>query len=297
MPHSSRRHFLKVSGLAAATTSLIGTPTWAIADHHSTDMTIRQAIDTIISQIPGGKTEQTVDTTKSGDPTVAVTGIVSTFLATTAVIREAIANNANLIITHEPTYYNHTDETDWLENDPVYQYKRKLLEDNNIVVWRFHDYWHRHRPDGILHGFLDKMNWQEYLDTQRENICVIPTMSLKKLAKTFKKRLELDRCFYVGNADLQCRNIGILPGAWGRNPHIELLRTDIEVLVIGEAAEWETVEYVRDAAEAGMNKGLIVLGHAMSEEPGMAYVVDWLKGVLPGVPAYHVAAHDPFQPV
>jgi len=257
-------------------------------------MSIQQAIDTIISHIPGGKLDTTVDTFKSSDPGQALRGIVSTFLATTAVIKEAIAKHANLIITHEPTFYNHLDETDWLQQDPVYLYKRKLLEDNHIVVWRFHDYWHRHRPDGILHGFLQKMNWLSYLDPQQENTCIIPPTPLPKLARTFKKKLELDRCFYIGDPRLSCSRIGILPGAWGRGPHIELLQKDIDVLVIGETAEWETAEYVRDAAEAGMKKGLIVLGHAMSEEPGMAYVLDWLKDVLPGVPAWHIPAHDPF---
>ena len=261
------------------------------------DLTIQQAIDTIIGQIPGGKLTETVDTVKSGDPDVKLTGIVTTFLATVDVIKEAIAKKANLIITHEPTYYNHLDETDWLQNDPVYAYKRKLLEDNNIVVWRFHDYWHRHEPDGILHGFLNDMQWQEYKYAEMKNTCHIPQTTLSELAKLCKKQLNLSRTFFIGNANLACSKIGILPGAWGKDPHISLLQKDIDVLIVGEVAEWETAEYVRDAAAAGMNKGLIVLGHAMSEEPGMYYAVEWLKDILPDVAAYHVASTDAFTPV
>lgn len=260
-------------------------------------MTIQEVIDKIISQIPGGKKEETVDTVKSGDPSQAVRGIVTTFLATVDVIRAAIAQDANLIITHEPTYYEHTDGTEWLKDDPVYRYKRDLLEKHNIVVWRYHDYWHTYRPDGILHGLLDRLDWQPYLDENRENTAVIPTMSLKKLARFLKKRLDLDRTFIVGDPDLPCHQVGLLPGAWGRGKQIELLRTDIEALVVGEVSEWETAEYVRDAAAAGMKKGLIVLGHAQSEEPGMAYAQKWLTKLIPDVPVYHVAAHDPFQPV
>ena len=190
----------------------------------STELSIQQAIDKIIAKIPGGKLEQTVDTVKSGDPNQKLTGIVTTFLATIDVIREAIDQKANLIITHEPTYYNHLDETEWLKNDPVYAYKRKLLEDNQIVVWRFHDYWHRERPDGILHGFLTKMEWQDYLHEALENTCLIPETPLSELAKICQTRLNLDRTFIVGDPNLPCTKIGLLPGAWGRDPQISLLQ-------------------------------------------------------------------------
>lgn len=261
------------------------------------DLTIQDVIDKIIAQIPGGKREQTVDTVKSSDASQKITGIVTTFLATVDVIRAAIKKGANLIITHEPTYYNHLDETEWLKNDPVYAYKRDLLEKNNIVVWRFHDYWHSHRPDGIMTGFLQDMGWENLADPNRRNICVIPQTTMGKLAKVFAKKLQLGRCFTVGDPEMQCRNIGLLLGASGRQSHIGFLQQDIDVLVVGEVSEWETAEYVRDASLAGMKKGLIILGHAKSEEPGMRYLVEWLEKLIPGVPAFHVAANDPFRPV
>ncbi|MEZ4828236.1 MAG: Nif3-like dinuclear metal center hexameric protein [Bacteroidia bacterium] len=297
---TSRRTFLKNTGLTLAAASLSGMP--QILAHNDRnrrpdDMTIQEAIDTIIAEIPGGRKAQTVDTVKSSDPSQKLTGIVTTFLATVDVIRTAIKKGANLIITHEPTYYNHLDETDWLKNDPVYTYKRELLEKNNIVVWRFHDYWHTYRPDGILTGFLRDMKWESYVDDTNDNICVIPETTLEKLAKEFSKKLHLDRCFTVGNPSLTCKRIGLIPGAAGRQMQIGFLRQDIDVLVVGEVSEWETAEYVRDASQAGIKKGLIILGHAQSEEPGMAYLVDWLQDIIPDMPVYHVPATDPFRPV
>lgn len=250
----------------------------------------------IISYIPGGKLSKTVDTVKSGDPTQRVTGIATTFLATAEVIQQAADKNVNLIITHEPTYYNHYDETDWLKNDAVYQFKRRLLEDNGIVVWRFHDYWHLHQPDGILHGFLKQVGWEAYEDQDRENICVIPATTLGELARFFKEKLNLHRPFMTGDPDMKCRQIGLLLGAMGGRHHMRMLSTeDIEVLVVGETPEWETCEYVRDASFAGMQKGLIVLGHAVSEEPGMQWLVEWLQPKVAEVPVYHMPAKDPFR--
>ena len=40
------------------------------------------------------------------------------FLASYAVIEQAITKGANFIIVHEPTFYNHRDETAWLMHAP-----------------------------------------------------------------------------------------------------------------------------------------------------------------------------------
>ena len=79
-------------------------------------ITIQQAIDAIISAVPGAAVpgtppQDTVDTVKIGDPAQPLTGIVTTFLATVEVIEQASQLGANLIITHEPIFYNHRDES------------------------------------------------------------------------------------------------------------------------------------------------------------------------------------------
>src|SRR5688572_5552323 len=105
-------------------------------------LTIQQAIDAIIADVPGAPFPDTVDTVKIGDPTQLLAGIAITFLASYQVIQQAAQLGANLIITHEPTFYGHLDDTDWLKEDPVYAAKRQLIEQHNLVIWRFHDYLH-----------------------------------------------------------------------------------------------------------------------------------------------------------
>ena len=73
-----------------------------------------------------------------------------------------------------------------------------------------------------------------------------------------------------------------------------LQRDDVQVLVIGEAHEWETVEYVDDAVAAGLDKALIVIGHIPSEQAGMEECARWLKGFVTEVPVEFVAAANPF---
>ena len=293
MPHPfHRRHFLKTTAAFS-----IGIPFMASAtscQKVGENSSIQEVIDLIVSAC-GDTIPNTVDTVKSSDPAQTCSGIVCTFLATSEVIKQAIELGANLIITHEPTYYNHRDETDWLENDPVYKHKRALLEEHGIVVWRFHDYWHQHQPDGILEGFLETIGWKEYVDPYKELSCEIPAQPMLEVARHFKASLQLKRTFYVGDPAMEIKRIGLLPGAWGREKQIEVLRRkDLDAIAVGEIAEWETCEWVRDANAAGIRKGLIILGHADSEEPGMRYLVDWLQPRVKGITVSHIAAEDPF---
>lgn len=297
----SRGNFIKTSGLSLAAT-LIGGPSfiYGINSNRNENLTIQQVVDLMIGSIGGDLLRDTVDTIKIGDPTMKCSGVVSTFLPTAEIIQETANLGANLIVTHEPTFYNHRDKVDWLEGDPVYEFKRELLEKNNIVVFRFHDYWHKHEPDGILHGLLKEIGWTNYLQKTIRNtgICIIPETSLKDLGHFFEEKLDLKRPAIVGNPNLRCRQIGFLAGSWGGRSQMRMLQEEeIEVLVVGEVDEWETSEYVRDATFAGMKKGLVILGHAPSEGPGMEYLVKWLQPKIPEIPVYYEHTTDAFIPV
>lgn len=237
----------------------------------------------------------TVDTYKGGDGTMQVTGIATTFLATLEVLKKAKAKGLNLIITHEPTFYNHFDNKEPFENDAIFMAKQKYIEENGLIVWRFHDHWHRTTPDGIYQGIVGQMNWSSFEVHQTPYIYKIPNTTLKKLADRLKAIFGSKTIRVVGNPNLKVTDVGMVLGAAGSKPQIESLqRPDVQVLLIGETHEWETVEYVRDAMAFGKEKALVLLGHANSEEAGMKYCAEWLKTFVSEVPVEFVPAGDPF---
>jgi hypothetical protein len=67
-----------------------------------------------------------------------------------------------------------------------------------------------------------------------------------------------------------------------------------DVLICGEVQEWETSEYIRDSMLKGEKRSLIVLGHIMSEEPGMEYLVEWLQPRFPDLKITHIESGNPF---
>jgi hypothetical protein len=120
-------------------------------------------IDKIIAKTEAAKIPNTVDIIKEGDPQTPVQGIVTTMFGTMKVLRKAVEMNCNLIIVHEPLYYNHLDQTKQFQNDPVFLEKQKFIKDHNLVIWRFHDYIHSIEPDGILSGMVLKLGWKDYV--------------------------------------------------------------------------------------------------------------------------------------
>ena len=114
-------------------------------------MTVREITEAILQKTGAHRLpeEHTCDRLISGSWEMEVTRIATTFMATVDVIRRAAEAGANLIITHEPTWFTGMDGTDWLAEDEVYLAKKALIEQHNIAIWRFHDHMHMAAEDGI----------------------------------------------------------------------------------------------------------------------------------------------------
>lgn len=256
--------------------------------------TVNEVIQTILKEVPGSPFPDTVDTLKAGDGSAPVRGIVTTFIATLDVLRGAVDAGANFIITHEPTYFNHRDEVDWLVKDPLYAVKHQYILDHQLAIWRFHDHWHAYRPDGVVTGLLQQLGWEPYRDADRDDLYHLPPTTLGALADFFKQAFGLAHIRMVGDPAMRIAHVALWVGAYYGQTQIQAIgEGGAEVLVCGEASEWQVYEYVRDANAAGQPKGLIILGHERSEEPGMAYLAEWLKPRFPGLPIQHIPAGDP----
>ena len=259
--------------------------------------TAQEIIDRIQKHVGVPWVTPTVDTFKAGDPNEKVTGVAVTMMATFDVLKRAAAEGKNLVITHEPTFYSHQDGVAELESreDAVLADKQAFIREHHMVVWRFHDHWHKHRPDGILKGMVDALGWQHYQNATDPNLFVLPSQTLESLASDVKKKLGIVAMRVVGDPKMTVTKIGLMPGAAGSTRQIQMLEGEnVEVLFIGEVPEWETVEYTDDAVAEGKHKALVMMTHIPSEQAGMKECADWLKTFVTDVPVAFVPARQPF---
>ncbi len=257
------------------------------------------------SAIPAQPRAVTVDRILDGDPATEVTGIAVTTMATVDVLREAAAAGANLVITHEPLYFDHQDgarEALEAEHDPVYRAKRALVRDAGIVVVHLHDQWHDLRPDGVDAATAEALGWTLDPEATTDGIstATIEPTTLGDLARHVAGTLGATALRYIGDPSSTVTRVGLDLGfrGFGRNRAL-LRRDDVDVAIVGELHEWESGEYAVDAVALGLAKGLIAVGHVPSEQAGMRAVADWLPGVLAEaghqVPVTFLATPDTFR--
>ena len=251
--------------------------------------TAGQMIATVIRHTDAAIVPNTVDVIKEGNPETPVKGIATCMFATMDVLKEAVKEDCNLIIVHEPLYYNHLDKTAQFQNDSVYLEKKKFIDDHKLVVWRFHDYIHRIEPDGIISGMVEKLGWENNRVSDNPYHFTFSQITLNDLLKNLKETFPENSLVVVGNPKMKLSNVAYLPGASGTEAHIrELRKSSVDVVVAGEVPQWETYEYVRDAVSQGRNKAIILIGHINSEAYGMKFCADWLGEFVKDIPIHYI---------
>lgn len=213
----------------------------------------------------------TVDTCKAGDPEREVKKVATCFIATPEVIQNAAAWGADLLITHEPTYYEHYDNLAGREGDPVILAKQRLIEQSGMTLWRFHDHLHGRLPDGIIEGELARLGWQGDYDG-RFAFTLAEKQTPRQIMAQLEEKWGIAHIRMVGAADTPVSKISLLIGCPGEQMMMQALMGGTELLIGGEVCEWMCGEYARDAAQMGFAKAILICGHAGSERAGMEHV-------------------------
>ena len=299
MGQLSRREFAALAAAAAAAPFAGASELSGAAA-----VTAEQLIERIKKNIGVEWRPDSVDTVKAGDPSTVVRGVVTTSMATMAVLQQAVKAGANVVITAQPTFYARADvptppagrgeANQAPAPDKVFAAKSAFITSNKLVIFRLSDHWRQRRPDPLTRGLAATLRWTKYQAAEDSQRFDVPRLGLDVLASTVKSALRARGGIrVVGDPRTTVTRVGLLPGTTPIQAALKLL-PNVDAIVAGEVREWESVEYARDKVFAGEKKGLILVGRVVSEEPGMALCADWLKTFVPEVPIRHIAAGDPY---
>jgi putative NIF3 family GTP cyclohydrolase 1 type 2 len=297
MADLSRREFAALA--AAAPFACAGALSGAAA------ITAQEVIERIKKNIGVEWKPDSVDSVKAGDPSTIVKGIVTTSMATMAVLQQAVKAGANVIITAQPTFFGRADvptppagrggaNQAAAPPDPVFTGKHEFITRNNLVVFRLSDHWRQRKPDPLAQGIAATLRWSKNQSASDPLRFDIPALRLDALASHVKDALRSRGGIrVVGDPRTLVRHIGLLPGTTPIQAALKML-PNVDAIVAGEVREWESVEYVRDKVFSAEKKGLILVGRIVSEEPGMNVCANWLKTFVPEAPIRHISAGDPY---
>ena len=261
-------------------------------------LTAGEVIERMKQHLRGPWREGGVDGYKSGSADTVVTGIGTTMMATFDALKAAARQGLNLVFTHEPTYWSHQDTLTFLQDDPLYRRKADFLAAHDMVAYHLHDHWHALKPiDGINYGTAQLMGWHAFRHADNQRLYTLPPTTLHKLAETFARKMGDRTMRIVGDPALP---VSVVYESWGNCsafPGIDFLESEADVLVIGETQDWDLIAYAQDLVTLGRKKALIVLGHVLSEQWGMRFCAEWLRGFVPEVPVRFVPIIEPYWSV
>ncbi|MBO5375170.1 MAG: Nif3-like dinuclear metal center hexameric protein, partial [Clostridia bacterium] len=215
-------------------------------------------------------------------------------MPTVDVLKEAHAWGTDLLIVHEPMFYDHME--DYEENDVV-RAKIELAKGTGMTIFRYHDYLHFREDDIITNSLVDKLELEYTMEPSGSLVCRIVTLkepiTATELAKHIENKLGIERVRISGERNKKSTKIATCLGSIG-NIKGYIARDDVEIVINGELCEWADAEFARDASALGMNKSLIVLGHVCSERDGMHQLALDLKEKYPALEIRYFESGDAY---
>lgn len=256
-------------------------------------LTAQQVVDRIRANAGAPPRANTVDGIKAGDPATIVTGVATTVVGTVDLLRRAAAAKQNLIVAHEPTFYGANDDPGARSADPVYLAKKRLIDDQHLVVYRLFDQWNARQPSDAATALAAALGWGAPV-SGGEQIYRVSDTTLGALVSQVRTTLGArGGVRVVGPSSLRVRTVLVSPGTTTLAATMAGLR-QADVVIAGEPREWEAVPYTLDTDATGQPKGMIALGRVVSEGPGMRACAAWIKTFVPEVPVDALTTPDPY---
>ena len=190
-----------------------------------------------------------------------------------------------------------------LEGDSLFREKRDYIAANNLVIYRFFENWQARQPNPQLVALVKALGWEKAYRpaqgvpwaTRGAAFIDFPPVTLKVLAQTLKKTLNMGSIRIIGDAETRVSKAAVKPG-------IALLvdleryyaEPGVNLVIMGEAIwENEGMQYAADLVASGQKTGLILLGQAVSQEPGCAEMATWIRSFVSEAPVEWIRAGDP----
>ena len=214
------------------------------AQHKQPSLTVMQITELIRQNVKPHWFETRTDTIVTGSAFDTVTGIATCMFVDMNILQRSVAAHCNLIITHEPTFYDANDKApEFMKEDKVLQEKADYIKEHKLTIFRFHDNAHRNKPDQIMQGLADELGWK--IMSTSPWILEVKKQTLASLSNNLKKQFNVAGIRVIGDPNLEISRVALVPGlAPTLQMHIGVLqRDDVDAILVGEAREWEVVEY------------------------------------------------------
>ena len=236
----------------------------------------------LLARAPWVNRETTVDTVKAGDPDKEIKSVAVGWMSTIDNLRLAHENGCDLFITHEPTFWHHSQDEKPLRTEEPGIPKQKFLEETGLTILRVHDIWDPWPEIGIRDSWAAGLGLQNPLaEDGRKFVAVyeMPETTLGAFAKhvAMKVRpLGQDTVWVLGEPNWRVSHPAVGTGCG--TPGIEMIDKGADVVVVCDDgfSYWQ-----RGARFYEMSAGVIMVSHGTSEMWGIENLARYLGETFP----------------
>jgi putative NIF3 family GTP cyclohydrolase 1 type 2 len=252
-----------------------------------------EVLEHFLSQADWVDRGDTVDRIIMGDPHRQVRRAMVTWISSLQAVTEAVEGGFDLLITHEPTFYDHYDhraDQARIEESEVAARKKRLIEEVGLVIVRIHDVWDRFPLVGIpwaWAAFLglgdqpaatDRTRYQHRYDIKPITVDALAARLAAKIATIGESHVQV-----VSDGRQKVSRIGIGTGCVCNIDVFREMGCDLSVVCDDGSCYWREIQRAADAGHP-----VIRVNHGTAEEPGMVTLARYVNDHLPGLEAVHL---------
>jgi putative NIF3 family GTP cyclohydrolase 1 type 2 len=247
----------------------------------------------LLKNSPWVNVSDTVDTVKCGDPKRPVKKAGVAWFSSIGDIRAAIGAGCDLLIVHEPTFWEHAaPEQSWRKRGPGIA-KSKALAESGLVILRAHDSWDNWPEIGIRDSWAKHLGLTKLLregtSLRWTAVYEIPETTLRGFAHQVADRigpLGEDSVQVIGDPQQKVHRPAVGVGCAVPDQEMVEFGADVLVMCYDGASYWSSRERL-----AEMGVGIVTVEHGTSEMPGMMSLRDHLARQFPAVQFVWIAEH------
>ncbi|HJP32660.1 MAG TPA: Nif3-like dinuclear metal center hexameric protein [Candidatus Latescibacteria bacterium] len=255
-------------------------------------MNTNDLLEHMIAHSPWVDPKTTVDTLKAGDGERPIHKVGVCWYPGLTNIRTAIEMGCQLLVTHEPTWWDHFDRPGgWREGGPGLE-KTQLLAESGMAVARLHDTWDNWPEIGIRDSLAGGLGFTRFVgedETRWHATYEVDPMPLRDFARRVAGKvapLGEDAVQVIGDPHMVvCRpSIGV--GCGGPAEDMIELGSDVLIVCFDGASYWSERERF---AEQGV--GVITLEHGTTEMWGIESLARYIGDTWPDLGVHYLDGH------